>query len=94
MKSLLLSPHPVTGGSPVTGTIALDCAAAPGDISVALSSTKATIAHPDVATVLIPAGATTQGFSITTSGVTATTAVTIRASANGTLKSTKLTVTP
>ena len=94
VKSLLLSPNPVTGGSPVTGTITLDCAAAPGDISVALSSTKATIAHPDVATVLIPAGATTQGFSITTNSVTATTAVTIRASANGILKSAKLTVNP
>ena len=94
VKSIALSPNPVTGGTPVTGTVNLDCAAAPGDIVVALSSSKPAVAQPDVATLLFPAGTKTQTFSITTRTVTVATGVAIKAAANGIAKSKKLTVNP
>ena len=94
VKTITLSPNPVTGGTPVAGTVTLDCAAAPGDIAVALSSSKTTVAQPDVATLVFPAGTKTREFSISTRTVTVTTGVAIRAAANGIVKSKTLTVTP
>jgi hypothetical protein len=44
-KSVALSPSSVVGGGSVTGTVALQCPAGPGDILVTLSSS-----HPSVAT--------------------------------------------
>ena len=94
VAKLALAPNPVVGGNAVTGTVTLDCGAAPADISVALSSTKPTLAQPNVSSLLFPVGTKTLTFSITTSSVTATTAATIKASSSGTTKSKKLTINP
>ena len=94
VAKLALAPNPVVGGNAVTGTVTLDCGAAPANISVALSSTKPTLAQPNVSSLLFPVGTKTLTFSITTSSVTATTAATIKASSSGTTKSKKLTINP
>jgi hypothetical protein len=91
--SLTLSPKPVVGGNEVTGTVTLDCDAAPQDLAVALSSTKPAIAQPTVTSLLFPVGTKTLMFSISTSSVNATTSATINASAKGISKGKKLTVT-
>jgi hypothetical protein len=94
VAALALAPNPVVGGNAVTGTVTLDCGAAPANISVALSSTKPTLAHPNVSSLLFPVGTKTLTFSIATSSVTAATTATIKASSAGTTKSKKLTINP
>ncbi len=94
VKTLTLSPNPVSSGSGVTGTVTLDCGAAPQDLAVALSSSKPAIAQPTVPSLLFPAGTHTLVFSIATGNVNATTSATIKASARGISKGKKLTVIP
>jgi len=93
VMKLTLAPNPVIGGNPSEGTVQLDCAA-PHDITVALSSNAAAVAHPDSPSLLIPAGTPTMAFPITTAPVAASKNVSIRAAAYGTTKSKALTVTP
>jgi len=45
-KSVTLTPSPVVGGATVAGLVTLECPAGPGDIEVALTSTKGFIAEP------------------------------------------------
>jgi acetyl esterase/lipase len=92
--SLALSPNPVIGPAPVQGTVVLECPAAPGDITVALSSTSTGVARPDAASLIIPAGQTQGTFTVTTSDVTVQSFATIKAAAGGVSKSVKLTVDP
>jgi beta-propeller repeat-containing protein len=94
VKVLTLAPNPVTGGNGVTGTVTLDCGAAPGALTVALSSTATAVAHPDQNSLVFPAGIKVLTFPITTSSVAATKSATIKASARGVSKSKKLTVNP
>jgi probable HAF family extracellular repeat protein len=93
-QALTLSPNPVRGGATVTGTIALECPAAPGAIVVTLTSGTAAVAAPIASSVTIPAGATTATFSIRTSATSANTSVSINAWVFGVRKTATLTVTP
>jgi hypothetical protein len=94
VKTVLLSPDPVVGGATVSGIVALRCAAGPGDITVALSSTKPDIAAPTTATVTIPVGTNFLPFEVMTTPVTAETKASIKATANGVTKSNALVVRP
>ena len=89
-----LSPNPVVGPNPVTGTVTLECSAAPGAIGVTLSSSNAAVAAPDVNSLTIPFGSTTGSFTVTTADVSAVSSAVIRATAGGVLKSRTLTVNP
>jgi hypothetical protein len=93
-KSITLSPNPVIGGSPVAGTVTLECAAGPGPIGVTLSSSKPATASPTAGTVTVPVGMTTMPFTITTVPVIAEVKPKIKATANGVTKSKTLTVKP
>ena len=94
VQSVALSPNPVIGGNSVTGTATLECAAAPNDITVSLSSTNPAVAQPATASLLFAAGTRTMTFPVSTSAVAVTSSATIKAVANGITKSKKLTVTP
>jgi hypothetical protein len=94
VKTVLLSPDPVVGGATVSGIVALQCAAGPGDITVALSSTKPDIAAPATATVTIPVGTNFLPFEVTTTPVTEESKSVISATANGVKRSKALVVTP
>jgi hypothetical protein len=67
LASVALSPATVLAGASVTGTVTLTQPAPAGGITVALKSSNAQIANVP-ATVLVPAGATSQTFVVTTHG--------------------------
>jgi len=94
VASLGLSPNPVVGPGTVTGTVVLECPAAPGSIAVALSSTSTAVASPTAPSLTIPAGATQGTFPVSTADVSTQSFATIKATANGVGKSLKLTVDP
>lgn len=94
VQSVTLNPTSVVGGNPVTGTVTLECAAAPGDITVLLASNKPGVAQPAVSSLLFTAGTKVMTFSINTTSVAASTTAKITAAANGITKSKNLTVTP
>ncbi len=93
-KTVTLSPNPVQGGSTVTGTVALECAATPGGIVVSLASSNSAVATPTVSSVTIPAGSTTASFSIRTTRPAASTNLSIHTTVYSVRKSTTLTVNP
>jgi probable HAF family extracellular repeat protein len=92
--ALSITPNPVNGGSSATGTVTLECPAAPGSITVQLSSTNPALATPTVSSVTIPAGSQTANFSVTTVKPSVASSATIKATANGISKAVKLTVNP
>ncbi len=92
--SLTLSPNPGIGGNVVNGTVKLECDAAPGDITVTLSSSNPSAAQPATASLLIPAGTRTMPFQVNTSAVAAPSKAKITATANGIGKNKTLTVNP
>ncbi len=94
VKSLSISPSSVVGGSSATGKITLEFPAAPGPITVNLSSSNGAVAAPTVGSVVVPHLSSTAKFTIATHAVAANTAVTITATANGISKSANITVTP
>jgi hypothetical protein len=94
IKSVVLTPNPVTGGSAVTGTATLDCGAAPGNIVAILSSSKPTAAQPSAPSLTFTAGTASLPFGVTTSAVAVSTSATIKAKANGLAKSKKLVINP
>lgn len=94
LADLVLTPNPVTGSQTVTATVTLQCAAAPGDIAVGVTSSSPSLATPSVPTLTIPAGSTTGTFTLSTIAVSATSTSSIRATANGSAKSVTLTVNP
>lgn len=94
VKTLTLSPNPVTGGATVRGDITLDCPAPTGGAVVSLSSTNTAAAQPTTSSITIPAGGATGSFSVRTSPVAADTPVTIWATIYGVRKGTTLTVRP
>ena len=75
LSSLTLVPATVIGGNSSTGTAVLTGPAPTGGASVTLSSNNAAAQVP--ASVLVPAGATTAGFTVTTSGISGSTSATI-----------------
>jgi hypothetical protein len=93
LSALSVSPASVVGGTSPQGTVTLTAAAPVGGFPVALSSSSpATASVP--ANVSVPQGATSAGFTVTTSAVTASTPVTLTASAGGITRTATLTVTP
>jgi len=91
ISSLTLSPSTIVGGSTATGTVTLTKAAPAGGIVVNLTSSNSTRAKVP-ATVLIPAGALSQVFNITTTATKQKTNVRITASYAGVNKSATLTI--
>jgi hypothetical protein len=79
LSSLTLNPSTVVGGASSTGTVALTKAAPAGGIVVNLTSSNSTRAQVP-ATVVIPAGAISQVFTITTKATKQKTNVSITAS--------------
>lgn len=94
LLTLDLAPNPVIGPGSVTGTVTLECAAPAGGIAVVLSSSATAVAWPNGSSLTIPAGSSSGTFPISTADVTVESYATIKATANGTSKSVKLTVKP
>ena len=94
LKSLTLSPRTVPGGTTAQGTIALECAAGPGDVVVSLFSNRPDTAAPAVDTVTIPRGAASALFQVTTAPVASSQRATITATSDDVQKRATLTVTP
>ena len=90
VRSVKVVPNPIIGGNTATGTVTLECAAAPGNITVTLSDTLAATTVP--ASVVVSAGTTSKTFQITTVAVSANQTGTLTASAGGISKSVNLTV--
>lgn len=86
--SALLVTGPVWESSSATATVTVSSAAG---VTVKLSSSNTSAARVP-ATVVVPAGATSASFAVTTYAVRRNTAVTIKASANGTTLGTTVTV--
>jgi hypothetical protein len=84
--------NPVEGGFATTGTVTLSIPAQAGGATVTLSSNSPLVTLP--AFVTVPAGTTNAAFSVTTSSVTASTAVPVSASYNGLTVSSSLTLSP
>lgn len=92
VSSLVLGPNPVTGPGRVDGSVLLECAAGPGGVTVRLSSNNTAVAWTSSASLVIPAGATTGRFTVSTADVTATQYADIRAAADGGGKTVRLQV--
>ncbi len=90
VRVVSVAPNPIIGGNTATGTVTLECAAAPGNITVTLSDTLAATTLP--ASVVVPAGATSKTFQITTVAVSANQNGPLTASAGGVSKSVNVTV--
>ena len=92
LTGISVSPSSVTGGASSTGTVMLDGPAPAGGVAVALSSSNAAAVVPASGFILIPAGATSSTFTVSTTSVTAATAATITATANGISQTATLTI--
>ncbi len=91
LAAISISPNSVTGGNSATGTAQLSSAAPASGATVSLGVTSpATVP----VSVVVPAGATSATFSVTTSAVSATTTATITGSYAGVSKSATLTINP
>jgi hypothetical protein len=94
VASVALSPNPVVGPAPVSGTVTLECPAAPSAITVSLATNNAAVAQPSVASITVAGGTATKTFGVTTTDVTVVSSATITAAANGLAKTKALTVNP
>ena len=92
ISSLVLSPSPVTGSKPVTGTVTLTAPAPTGGINVLLSDNLAATTLPT--SLVIPAGATSKTFTITTTTVSASQTGAVTATVGAVNKTASLTVLP
>ena len=93
-QSLMLSSTRVRGGTTVSGSVRLECPAAPGPIAVTFTSSNPAAAQTTLPGITLAAGATTGSFAVRTSPVTSDTSVTIHAWVFGVRKGVTLTVTP
>jgi probable HAF family extracellular repeat protein len=93
-QTLTLSSTRVRGGTTVSGTVRLECPAAPGPVAVTFTSSNSSIASPTLPGITLAAGATTGSFAVATSPVASETTVTIYAWVFGVRKGVALTVTP
>ena len=91
VKVASLSVNPVEGGFTTTGTVSLNIPAQAGGAAITLTSGNPALAAVP-ATVTVPQGYLSIGFSITTAGVTTTTTVPITATRNGLSVSANLTI--
>ena len=84
----------VLGGTTVNGTVSLGGPAPTGGATVSLTSSSPSATFPNGKTVLIPAGSQTATFTISTTAVTASTAVTIKGSYNSFKQTGRFTIVP
>ncbi len=92
VQSIGLTPNPVVGPNPVAGIVTLACNAAPGPITVTLSSTNPEVATVSPDSITIPAGVRTGWFHVNTADVSAESYADITATANGVSTRRRLTV--
>lgn len=92
LSNLSLSPASVVGGNSSTGTITMTFAGAAGAQTVTTSDTSAIVTTPS--SVVVPGGAATANFNITTNVVTASYNVTVKAQLRGITKAATLNVHP
>src|SRR5262249_50731033 len=78
LASLKLSPPSVNANTTATGTLTLNVAAPANGLTVALSSSDASVTVP--ATLSVPGGTTTQTFNITVGAIATAKTVQIKAS--------------
>jgi hypothetical protein len=91
VSALTLNPSSVVGGNSVQGTVTLSAAApAATVVTLASSSTRATVP----ASITIAAGASSGTFTIGTASVTTSGTATISATLNGVTRSATLTINP
>jgi len=88
--SLTLTPASVNGGASATGSVLLSGIAPSGGSAVSLSSDNPSVQVP--ATAVVPPGADSATFSISTSAVSVISTATITASLNGITQSSLLTI--
>jgi hypothetical protein len=74
--------------------VTLECAAAPGDITLTLTSSKPLWARPASSTLTIPVGAASATFPVNTFDVSTISTATIKAAGSGKTRSAKLTINP
>jgi hypothetical protein len=91
LSAVTVNPTSVTGGTAAQGTVTLSGAATSATV-VNLSSSSAAAGVP--ASVTVPVGASSAGFSINTTSVTSSTSVTLSAVSGGVTRSATLTVNP
>ena len=91
LRSVGVNPSNITGGSPTTGGVLLWGNAPPGGATITLSDNSGSISTP--AEVVVPAGAQSAAFSITTSQVGADHLRLVHGTLNGVTKSAYLTIT-
>jgi hypothetical protein len=89
--SITFTPATPVGSQPTVGTVTLDSPAPPGGQAVDLASNNA-LATPNVAQVIVAAGATTATFGVTTLSTNVDVVVTFTATANGTSRTKTMTV--
>jgi hypothetical protein len=92
LSTLDLNPSTVVGGNGSSGTVIMTVGPA-SDAVISLSSSNPSVAGVP-ATTTVPANSFTGSFVVSTSAVSASTAVTITATYNGSSRTANLTVTP
>ena len=88
----VLSSSTLQGGKTLSGRVNISGMAPTGGVVVTLTSSDVSVSPP--VTIIVPAGTKTVGFSIPTSIVTVSTAVTLTATTGVTSKTVVVTVTP
>jgi hypothetical protein len=94
MLSVTLTPASVVGGGAVSGVAKLECQAGPGPVRIELASTSVAAASPTPSSITLAPGVQSGAFQVVTTPVAVTTKPTIKATANGIMKSKVLTVLP
>lgn len=92
ITGLLVSRNTAAGQNSITGTVALDTPAAFGGATVALSTSSGSVSVP--AQVVVPFGASTKNFAISTMPVSTSTVVTIFAQIGSQIVATPITLVP
>ena len=92
VTAFLTSSSTLQGGKTLSGRVNISGTAPAGGVIVTLSSSDASVSPP--LTIIVPEGTKTVGFSIPTSAVTVSTAVTLTATTGTTSKSVVVTITP
>jgi hypothetical protein len=92
LKSLTISPSTISGGAQPQGIVMLNGQAPAGGAVVSLSSNSPSVSPP--ASVTVAPGSFSASFPISTSSVTANTAVTVTAIYNGASSQAQVTLTP
>lgn len=92
LNAVSATPSAVIGGQPSTGTITLSAAAPAGGITIALASASSAFSVPS--SVVVPQGANSVSFGITTQPVSVSASGTLSATYAGVTRTTVFTVNP